>query len=69
MISHPYFTDINWESLASKQIPPPYKPPQPVITEAASHANLDAMLKSIGKDSWISTNILSNDDQKQFAKW
>jgi len=51
---HPFFSDLDWELLEAKKLPPPYLPVDEIIPPpAVTSFSLEETLRRKGKGSWV----------------
>ena len=65
---HPFFKDIVWNILESKQVQPPFIPHAQTLNETPKFTTFDNMLKELGKEDWLSDRI-PKEDQEYFSSW
>lgn len=65
---HPFFKDIVWSMLESKQVAPPYIPHPKALNNTPKFASFEDMLKDMGKDDWLKEKI-DKTEQGYFLSW
>lgn len=63
IMSHPWFSDVNWEDIISDRMPPPFIPPKDV--NAASQSDIGAFVE----DKAYRETVLSEADEAFYDNW
>ena len=63
IMSHPYFSDVNWEDIISDRMLPPFVPPKDV--NAASQSDIGAFVE----DKAYRETVLSEADEAVYDNW
>ena len=67
---HPFFKDINWNSLLQKNVPAPYIPPALIEEDdnPICYDDFEDMLVDLDKGAWMD-DLPQHQEQQYFASW